>query len=144
MSWLRGVFMSDATVVSPVSPGSKGAINELTVTVDLMKKGFEVFQAASPNSSCDLIALKNGYPVRIEVKGRTLAKHRSKLSTSWKSKHYDARRFEVLAAVCGTDVQYKRSMFHALNPASEELVLNKINGLDRDSILIEGQRERVG
>ena len=39
-----------------LTAGTKGAINELKVAVDLMSKGFEVFRVMSPNSAFDLVS----------------------------------------------------------------------------------------
>lgn len=55
------------------SPGTTGAIAELYVSGDLMEKGFEVYRALSPSSSCDILALKDGISYRFEVRtGRYL------------------------------------------------------------------------
>ena len=45
-----------------------GATSELLVCADLLGRGFEVFRAVSPSTSCDLIALKHGRCVRIQVR----------------------------------------------------------------------------
>ena len=45
-----------------------GAINELKASVFLMEKGYEVFRALSPATSCDLIAMKSDEVLRIEVR----------------------------------------------------------------------------
>lgn len=37
-----------------LSTGDKGAISELLVSADLMRRGLEVYRAVSPASSCDL------------------------------------------------------------------------------------------
>ena len=50
-----------------ISSATVGAISEMEVSSDLMKKGFAVFRALSPSCFCDLIACKNGYILRIEV-----------------------------------------------------------------------------
>src|SRR5262249_47266514 len=47
--------------------GTKGAIHELQASVDLMRKGWEVFRAVSPSASCDLIAVKGEQLLRIQV-----------------------------------------------------------------------------
>jgi Holliday junction resolvase-like predicted endonuclease len=47
---------------------SVGAIGELRVSTDLLGKGFEVFRSISPAASCDLIAMKQGKMLRVEVK----------------------------------------------------------------------------
>lgn len=51
-----------------ISTGTVGAIAELVVSADLMKRGYEVYRALSQSSSCDLLALKNGILTKIEVK----------------------------------------------------------------------------
>lgn len=47
--------------------GDVGSVGELWVSIDLMKKGYQVFRAISPASSCDLIASRNGVLKRVEV-----------------------------------------------------------------------------
>lgn len=58
-----------APLSKTVPPGTVGAIGELAVSIDLMKKGFEVYRALSPSSSCDVLALKGGksYPLEIRT-----------------------------------------------------------------------------
>ena len=51
-----------------LSCGTMGAISEMAAAVDLMKRGYEVFRALSPASSCDLIALGSFGALRIEVR----------------------------------------------------------------------------
>lgn len=51
-----------------VSPPTKGAIAELFVSADLLKKGYEVFRAQSAACSCDLVTWKDGAFLRVEVK----------------------------------------------------------------------------
>ena len=51
-----------------VSRGTVGAISELAVSIDLLTKGYEVFRALSPSCSCDLLAMKDGEIVRVEVR----------------------------------------------------------------------------
>lgn len=46
----------------------RGAISEHVAIADLMARGFEVFVAACPTSTCDLVSLKGGKLERIEVK----------------------------------------------------------------------------
>lgn len=45
-----------------------GAIGELQVAVDLLRLGYQVFRAMSPSCPCDLVVMKNGKAVRVEVK----------------------------------------------------------------------------
>ncbi len=51
-----------------MNTSDRGAISELAVAVDLMYRGFEVFRALSPASSCDLIIYRDGKALRVEVK----------------------------------------------------------------------------
>ena len=57
--------------------GSVGASAELFVCQDLLLKGFEVFRAVSPSTSCDLILKIDKKLYRLEVKRRSFEK-------SWK------------------------------------------------------------
>lgn len=57
--------------VSPISKGTRGAISELAVCLDLMQRGAEVFRAVSPSSSCDLAVLFREKLVRVEVRTGT-------------------------------------------------------------------------
>lgn len=88
-----------------LSPGQIGALGELMVSCDLIKKGYEVFRALSQSCSCDLVALKNEKCVRIEVrysntiyiptgKGMVNKKHRA----------------DVLAIVTGKEITYSKSL----------------------------------
>ena len=45
-----------------------GSLSELLVGIDLLKRGYDVFRALSPSCSCDLIAVKDGNSLRIEVR----------------------------------------------------------------------------
>ena len=52
-----------------VSSGTVGAIHEMMVATDLMKRGFHVFRALSQSCPCDLVAYNvSGVPYRIEVR----------------------------------------------------------------------------
>lgn len=51
-----------------VPSGTVGALNELKVSVDLMAKGYEVYRALSPSSSCDVLALKDKVLYAFEVR----------------------------------------------------------------------------
>jgi hypothetical protein len=50
-----------------VAPGSTGAMHEMLVCVDLLRKGYAVFRSVSPHSPFDLVAIKEGLPVSLEV-----------------------------------------------------------------------------
>ena len=51
-----------------ISIGTTGAIAELLVCSDLMTRGYEVFRAVSPSCSIDLMAIKNGQTLMVEVR----------------------------------------------------------------------------
>ena len=56
-----------------LSKSTKGALAEMRVTVDLIEKGYEVFRAVSPATSCDFVICKNNTTLRLEVKSRGLS-----------------------------------------------------------------------
>lgn len=64
------------------SASTKGAIAELLVAADLMKQGFEVYRALSPDSKCDLLAIKNNQVFHYEI--RTANYYKSSLDGSSK------------------------------------------------------------
>ena len=51
-----------------LSTSTTGAVGELIVAVDLMKRGLDVFRALSPSSSCDLAFLFRGRLIRVDVR----------------------------------------------------------------------------
>jgi hypothetical protein len=53
------------------SPSAKGARLELTVAIDLMRQGWEVFRAMSPVGKTDLCILKRNAFLRVQVKSTT-------------------------------------------------------------------------
>ena len=74
--------------------GTVGAMHELIVCADLMRKGFEVFRAVSPSSRFDAVVFKDGNMFRLEVTtGSAYAGGKI---------HYpvkDKNRFDILAIV---------------------------------------------
>lgn len=51
-----------------IANNTVGAMSELFVAADLMKRGYNVFRAVSPSCFCDLIAIKNDNMLNIEVR----------------------------------------------------------------------------
>jgi hypothetical protein len=51
-----------------LTTGTTGAIGELAAGADLLRRGYEVFRALSPSCSCDLVAVRDGQILRIEVR----------------------------------------------------------------------------
>lgn len=83
-----------------LSTGTTGAVSELVASVDLLRKGYEVFRALSPSCSCDLAILKDHQLLRIEV--RT-----GKRSATGKITYPpDRANADHFAVVVGTEVHY--------------------------------------
>lgn len=51
-----------------IATATTGALSELIVAADLMRRGYSVFRALSPACDCDLAVLKEGRLLRIEVR----------------------------------------------------------------------------
>lgn len=51
-----------------ISPGTVGAIAEMLVCADLLRRGYDVFRAVSPNSPADLVVLYEHKLYSIEVR----------------------------------------------------------------------------
>ena len=64
----RGTSFYGIYNIKKIPTGTVGTIAELMVSVDLMKKGYEVFRALSPSCSCDILILKNNKVIKIEVR----------------------------------------------------------------------------
>jgi hypothetical protein len=81
-----------------------GALAELTAAADLMRRGWHVFRALSPASSCDLVAIPPGGagpPLRFEVR----TGHHDRLGRlAWA--HSDPARYDHYAVVVGPMVRY--------------------------------------
>ena len=72
-----------------------GSIHEIIICADLMANGYYVFRSMSPNSPCDIIAMRNGVTYKIEVTtGYRLGN--GKLSCPEKGKKYD---YNIIAVV---------------------------------------------
>lgn len=67
--WSKG-----ADEESNLCTGTRGAIHELAVSIDLMRKGWHVFRAISPACPVDLIAMRDGVIYRVQVKKGRLTK----------------------------------------------------------------------
>lgn len=80
----------------------RGARSELLAALDLMNRGDEVFRAMSPSASCDLLILRNGKPLRVEVKTGRKAKSGDGYSFGSINQTY----FDLLAVVVGDQVIY--------------------------------------
>jgi hypothetical protein len=83
-----------------------GALAELQVSADLLRRGFHVFRAVSPAASCDLVAMRGEEILRIEVKSA----RRYACGVQYNNPK-DRSRFDVLAlAVEGEGIEYRPSL----------------------------------
>ena len=90
-----------------ISPGSVGAVSELLVCADLLRKGYEVFRSVSPHCSCDMVILKAGRFVRVEVRTGTIRENGLGYCPTRKC---DEGRYDVLAIVFrGREIEYRPS-----------------------------------
>lgn len=98
----------------PINTGVIGAMSELVVSADLLRRGFYVFRSLSQSSPCDLIALRdNNHVLRIEV------------STAWEgsngklytSKNRASEKYDVLALVLPQTnaVTYEPTIEHVIS-----------------------------
>ncbi len=86
-----------------LTSGTQGAVAELLVCANLLRLGYEVFRAVSPHCSCDVLALKNGRTLRVEVRTgyKTLGGE-----LRWPQPKRDAGRSDHYAVVFGDTVTY--------------------------------------
>lgn len=77
-----------------LSSGTVGAVAELIVAADLLSLGYEVFRSVSQSCSCDLVALREGSWLRIEVRTGSRLKSGG-LTFSFKPR--DENRHDVMA-----------------------------------------------
>lgn len=99
-------YMKKGLVPSPflhMVASDVGALAELVVSADLLKRGFHVFRAVSPAASCDLLVMRDGQIWRVEVK----TAQRSTDGSLTYDKPRDRARFDVLALMVGSDVVYR-------------------------------------
>lgn len=54
--------------MSKIDKSASGTVGELKASADLILRGWEVFRALNPHTSCDLLAIKNNKMIRVEVK----------------------------------------------------------------------------
>lgn len=56
------------SIIDTRNTGMIGATNELVASVDLMRKGWEVYRSLSPTTSSDLVIKKDQYLLTVDVK----------------------------------------------------------------------------
>lgn len=110
-SWRRRLGPRTPRVPAPAagftencSKPMRGAWAELLVAVDLIGRGYEIFTAAYGSSSCDMVALRGGKTLRVEVKlGQwNGSKHTASIDTGRR------KSFDLLAIVArdGKEIRY--------------------------------------
>ena len=62
-------------VSSSTSNARLGAASELLVAADMLRLGYEVYRAFSPQAQCDLLAVKTGRVLRVEVKSVSFSRN---------------------------------------------------------------------
>lgn len=67
-SRMKRVISRPVPEVWDVPSGTAGAMCELLVACDLLKRGYHVFRAVSPSCPCDLLVMREGLSARVEVR----------------------------------------------------------------------------
>lgn len=78
--------------------GAIGAVHEMVVSVDLMRRGYDVFRALSPSGACDLVAFRGDDLLRVEVKTAT-RNHKGAVAFGGKARTLARGTYDVLAFV---------------------------------------------
>ena len=92
---------------SGLAKSTVGAISELRVAVDLLRRGYSVFRSMSPACPCDLIILKNQHVLRVEVKTAFLSP-RGGTMYAHPRKHEE---YDILVQVLPDSIIYEPSNF---------------------------------
>lgn len=115
--------------ISKISPSTVGTISELKVAADLLKHGFAVFKAVSPNCYCDLYVTKRRKRYRVEVK----TGYRTKKGI--KHGNYPSFLYDILATVVDNDILYEPDILTIDT-------INKVNKLDVKTVKHDLRRAR--
>ncbi len=93
----RDAWDPSPSMVWAIPASTVGAMHELLVAADLMRRGYEVFRSLSPAASCDLLIRRDdGLTARVEV--RTVRRNREGRVGAG-ARPSEAHRFDVLARV---------------------------------------------
>lgn len=85
--------------LAEISVSTVGAVSELTVAIQLMNQGFEVYRNLSPNGSADLVIIRNGVNRSIEV--------RTSNTINGKAYCSKVNRANILAMVIGDKIIFE-------------------------------------
>ena len=72
---------------------------ELVIAADLMQKGYDVFRALSPHCFCDLLAVKAGRTIRVEVRTGYRSTTASKLNFSRVTSKYASGKGDIVFGI---------------------------------------------
>ena len=103
------------------STASTGAISEMIICADLLRRGFSVFRSVSPACECDILILLNGKFARVEVKTAYLLPSGKAMYTLTKGQD---EKHDILALVFHADnrVEYRPTPeeFYKVSEIEEE------------------------
>jgi hypothetical protein len=85
--------------------GTIGAISELVAAADLMRRGYHVFRALSPNCPSDLLIYRAGTALRVQVRTAQIRDPKARI-LDFPLKDQDQGTFDVLALVVEDDGVY--------------------------------------
>jgi Holliday junction resolvase-like predicted endonuclease len=103
MSGASKPYIKRVPVYPGLSSSTTGTIGELRASLDLLTKGYEIFRATSPATSCDLIAMKDGRCLRVEVR---TARYAADGSPYFATTQKDRGRSDHYAAVLPDTIVY--------------------------------------
>ena len=84
-----------------LSSGKAGAVQELLVCADLLRLGYDVFRSVSPHSSCDIVIVKEGLFLRVEVTTGHLNKN-----GEIRYPHHKPNNYDIIAIVTKGAISY--------------------------------------
>lgn len=100
--WLKRRYRERRPAQAAVNPHAVGCMSELAVSIDLLRRGFEVYRALNGIARCDLAVLRDGKLVLVEV----TTGHRTHTGRMF-HKAKDPSKYDVLAVVLGDEILYQ-------------------------------------
>lgn len=95
----------EANPKSPLAAFATGAVaeaNEMTVAIDLLQRGYEVFRSAFPAQSCDMLVRFADTTMRVEVTSGNYTG-----SGTLVHPERDPSKYDVMAVVANGKITYK-------------------------------------
>ena len=87
--------------VFDIPSATVGAIGELLVAVDLLKRRYNVFRAVSPSADCDIVIVADKTVYRVEV----TTGYKSPTGKLYYPPH-DPQKYDVIAVLVGDEIHY--------------------------------------